>query len=329
MLKYSSRSGFQVLAAIGCLVFVSALFSGCVLVDVAGEAVGMVGSSGPKGGDSFGKRVVVVPFDSGIKKLQPLAQDLGAHLSSRLAKDKEYLQLSFKEFSFQVEKASKKVGIKQALLAAGRRLGVNALLTGTITDMSVDYRFEGFMYGFRENTPFLFLEARVRLTDPVTGVVVSESTLKEEIEISDLDAENMRLGKDPDPKKVASLQDAIKSSAMSWFNDALSDVSWSGTVLDVRSGQALVTVGKDTGFSRGDTLQVLAVGETLKAGAGQTFYVPGDAIATLTLVEIGERNSWATIQMMETGEEKKGDKKDNAKKAKPPVVKPGLIVRAD
>ena len=336
-----------------CLLITASLFTtGCIMRDVARNAVEYVGNIVPEGGDSYGKRVVVIPFSAGTRKVEPLARDLTAFLSGRLDKTNSYNRIAFEELAAKMNESAKGLSLTETMMTTARNMGINAIITGAVTDLSLRYRLKG-LYGLRENTPFLILEAQVRLADPVTGVVFSEKTLFEEVEIEEFDAHNIRLGQEMDPKKVANLLAEIKPQALDWLEDELSDLNWGGVVLDVVGNQALITVGQDSGFSQGQRLAVIARGERLKAANGHDIYLPGEVVGHIQLKEIGKWESWAELipqepeEKLEKPEQKTAQAKEGAPKPqtaakqvdlkeKPvmlpngkvlPLVKPGQVVK--
>ncbi len=294
MTKRSARARLITWPAICIIIFTSLLLNGCIVRDVFRNASDYVGDMVPEGGDGYGKRVVVVPFSSGTRKLTPLALDLTNYLTSNLDKDRNYSRISFDKLAAVMKQAADKVTLSEALMTAGRNMGINAIITGSVTDMALRYRLKG-LYGLRENTPFVILEAQLRLADPVSGVVFSEKTLFEELEIEEMEAHNIRMGKDIDPKRVAKLLNEIKPEALDWLHSELGDLNWGGVILKVDGKRVLTTVGQDSGLKKGQQLAVLERGERLKSVTGQQIYLPGITLGYIKLLDIGKETSWAEM----------------------------------
>ena len=219
---------------------------------------------------------------------------------------------------------------QERMLEAGRRLGINTILTGRITDLSVSYRFKG-VYGFRDNTPFLGLETDLSLYDVTSGTLLAQISKRPELALTDLDSENIKMGKAPPAKTVDKLAAMSVEPIEDWVMDNVSRQAWSGVVLAVEKDKIKVPVGRDTGLPLDSTLTVYARGEKIMSGGGRPIYLPGKPVGKIVLNKLGTRTSWATPLPMENKdkkekekekekEEKKEekDKKDNGKTSEPP-----------
>jgi hypothetical protein len=242
---------------------------------------------------SLRKRVSVVPFDSGIKELKPRAATLGQAVAKHLGSQGGLVLVDF----IEVETALPAVPTagrspEKLVQTAAREAGLTAVLTGVLTDLSVQYRLKG-IYGFRDNIAFLTLEAQLKVMDIGTSAVAGQMAFKREIQVDDVHAEAIRNGAPPDQKLVNKLQAELIEDAQHWAASQINAIAWTGQVLAVEGNRIKLSVSHDTGLPLGSVLNVYALGDRIKTGSGQELALPGPLAGKLRLVELGARASWA------------------------------------
>lgn len=308
----AARPGLLLMGALLALVLLAA---GCGL----GSSVTSYIESTDSG---LRKRVSVAPFTSGPASLKDQAAALEKAITQHLTKQGGVVIADFAALQTEMEKQPRSVSNPEdRAIEAGRLMGLNALLAGNITDLSVQRMLKG-IYGFRDNTPFLTLEVELRLVDVTTGTVVGQEAFKQQGKIDDGDAENIANGSAPDPKLVNKLLAEITQQTSTWVARHVSALPWGGVVLETEGKRVRVSVGRDTGLSTGSTLAVYALGETIKAGTGQQLSLPGPRVGRIKLTELGARSSWAEII------ERAADKEVKEGQPKPPDFQAGQWVRS-
>jgi hypothetical protein len=268
------------------------------------------------GSDNLTKRLVVVPFSSGIPTLKDRAQDLEAGVNQYLKSLNRFALTDFEELAQAMKQVHSAVNDPRArMLMAGRLLGLNTIISGQMTDLSVEYSLTG-IYGFRDNTPFLGLESELTVIDVASGTILGQRPFRQEEEISDVEAEGIKLGESPKKDKVDKLAQRMNARIKEWIGEILSGQGWTGYVLAVEGNRVKITAGKDTGFKKGDQLSLYALGERIVSGTGLPLYLPGPLAGTIILNEIGDRTTWADFVPQ-----------DKSSKTQPPL-EPGMVVRA-
>jgi hypothetical protein len=241
------------------------------------------------------KRVAVAPFTSGPASMKERAKDLNQAVSQSLVKMGGVVVSDFSAVQAEMDTLPRTItNPEDRAIEAGRLLGVNALLAGNITDMSVQRMLKG-IYGFRDNTPFLTLEVELRMVDVTTGTVMGQEAFKQQEKLDDMAAEAIENGGQPDAKLVNKLMEQATKETSAWVTKHVSALAWGGVVLEVSGDKVLVSVGRDTGLSTGSVLTVYALGERIKAGTGQELALPGPRVGRIRLSELGARSSWAEI----------------------------------
>ncbi|MBI4799145.1 MAG: hypothetical protein HY794_10505 [Desulfarculus sp.] len=292
------------------LVLLLALLSGC---GVTSAVTGYIDSKDT----GLRKRVSVAPFTSGVPSMKERAVALQQAIGQHLVKMGGVVVGDFTAVQEEMKKLPPAIANPEdRAMEAGRRLGINALLAGNVTDLSVQRALKG-IYGMRENRPFLSLEVELRLVDVTTGIVMGQEAFKRQERVDDTVAEAIEGGAAPDEKLVSKLLAEITQETTSWVGKRVASLPWGGTVLEVEGNRVLVSVGRDTGLPPGSILTVYALGERIKAGTGQQLALPGPRVGRIKLSELGARSSWAEIVERASDEKKAKEAKEAAaKKAK-------------
>jgi hypothetical protein len=260
------------------------------------------------------KRLCVAPFDGGLKELAPRARAWRQGLAQRLGSGGGLVLVPWEDLSQEMAALPPEVrGVEERAAAAGKKLGLTAVLFGQITDLSLQRKLTG-IYGMRDNDPFLGLEGELRLLEVASGTVAGHKAFRPEIEVDDVLAESLRMGEKPPADKVEQLASELLGQSTEWARSRMNGMAWAGYVLEVAEGRARLTVGRDTGLATGSSLVAYAKGQEIRTGEGTEVSLPGPAVATLTLTELGPRASWAKVSPPED-KDQVGD------------LKPGQVVR--
>ncbi len=301
--KYPPRLG-RLLAPLSLLTAVL-LLAGCGL----GQTV----STYWEGKDtSVRKRVAVAPFTSAVKGQEERAQALQKALAEALARQSGMALVPYAELEAaiaQVDPAIKD-GEDRAM-AAGRELGLAAIVAGNLVDLSIEYRLKG-IYGFRDNTSFLGLEAEMKVFEPSSNTVAAQTSFRKEEVIDDIDAESFKNGRPAKPAVMEKLVSQLSKDCQDSVVSTINGLTWKGSVLAVEGDKVQVSAGTEAGFSTGDVLSVYAVGEKLRGGSGQTIILPGPQVGRLRLTQMGARVSWAEVLPQD---------------GKKPALEPGQLLR--
>ncbi len=280
---------------------------------------------------SLRKRIVVAPFVSRLPHLKVRAQAVGKAITQRLAKQGGMVLVDFKLLREELAKVSPKIkSTEERIVVAAMRLGLNTVLTGSLTNLGVKYDKTG-IYGFRENEPFARLELNMKLIDVATGVLLAEHALDSKLEMTPVQGTNILHGQPFPPKIVDELQAELVPPAVDWVVKKVNAQAWTGFILAVDGKQVKTTVGRDTGLSVGDILVAYAKGERIRSGSGRILTMPGPPVAKLKLTKLEARTAWAEVLPLkaeEKDEDKdKKDKKDAKPAPKPITLQPGQVLR--
>ena len=267
------------------------------------------------------KRVCLLPPETAVKELEKTTRQWVPQIKQAMSQAPGLKMVPFAKFNQAVAALPSRIrGSEERIIAAGRRLGLNAIIAAQVVDLSLDNRLEGII-GFRDNTDFLGLEANLRIYDVASGTVLVQDTLRPEVEVDSITATNMRQGQAAPQELVDALVVELTKNAREWIIKSISAQPWAGFILAVKGDKVQVTVGQDTGFGEGAVVVAYGKGEKLRSGAGTILYLPGPPVAHLRLTEIGPETSWALATPVIT-------KKDKEKKAEATPLEPGMVVRS-
>ncbi len=266
------------------------------------------------------KRVTVSSFMSGIKGLDAHSRAWSQKLTETLKQNGGLNVLPFADLATAMRKdKARRENIEERAITAAQPMGLNAIITGQLTDLDVRRHKTG-IYGFRENNAFLTMEGEVRIIEVATGTILGHRSFLAQKELSDVDATAMTMGKKPAPADVNGLLAKIVKDSTVWVGKKLGTMPWTGYVLAVEGERVKITVGRDTGLPKGAGLVVYQRGDKIKTGAGTEIYLPGTPVADAVLSELGPRISWAKV----TDRAPAGQGDD----AKPLALQVGQLVRA-
>jgi hypothetical protein len=243
---------------------------------------------------SLKKRIVVLPFYSLVRM-----RDRGFHmqatrlLTELLKKTGHYVILPSNVMSLPPIPAG---GINdwyaEKMVIAGRKAGVNVVLFGTVTDLSVTTRLVG-LWGFREPAPFLKLEIEVRAYNVADETLVARYTRAAFMEMTDIERMLMARGKLPLGEGVDKMVLRLCKRLTRDLTRGLKRIPWTGFVVARRGKYLVLAIGRDSGVSRGAVFDVFRAGTPIKTATGRTYRIPGTLIGEVRVVTVHPRDSLA------------------------------------
>lgn len=283
----------------------------------AAKAVGSMFTSSPTlpaTGTSLPKRVVVIPFRSSVEQYAPRSLAVGRALEKALKANPGTVLVDHRILESAVQRLTAP-GVSEVdqQLHAARLLGINTVVRGALVDISIQRELKG-LYGFRDNTPFLGVEAQIIILDAGNGTQVGETSIRRQVKITEVVADGMEMGQKPKPETLDKLQAELEKEAAQWMLARIANQPWNGVILEVDGQGVKVTGGTDNGLKQGAELLVFRRGEPIRTGAGRTLFLTGDRVARIRLTEVRKAVSWAEVV-------------GSADKKKKITLRPGQIVR--
>lgn len=255
---------------IKCLIVIVSLvsFAGCASSPRAvSPAMGSqepqykIETHGPK------KRVGIVEFANktayGQDRLGASASDI---LTTELFKTGAFIVVEREQLKKVL--AEQKLGATDVIASgtaakAGKVLGLNAIVTGSISEFGV--KTEGVDYGiYKAKKQTADCSVDIRVVDATTGQILFAETGKGHYEVE----KKQVLGMGQKGGYDETLGTKVLRAAIVKFMDnliqQLDKIEWTGRVADIVEGKVYINAGKSIGLNIGDRLKVVTLGREIK-----------------------------------------------------------------
>jgi len=183
------------------------------------------------------------------------------------------------------------VVVNRALLSKAEEMGMNMLLTGTISAVDKEERLGG-VWPFRKPNVHFQVSLVVNLIDPQNGTVILTHMETDGIELNMEELEFTEKGWVSDQLKRKVLPKLAKRAAKLLI-EAIESERWEGTILEVEDGSIRISAGKDVGVKPGHRFDVFGGRKVVKAADGRQFCISWKRIGRLSVLRVGETTSEA------------------------------------
>jgi len=180
-----------------------------------------------------------------------------------------------------------------ALATIGRRLGLNAVVTGSLNDVGLISETEGLI--FKDTLHSIQVLVSVEVYDTETGTKIFDESFNRKVEIEELDYDLIRSEEKlilPDLNETISDLLAEMGERICW---AIEDQPWNGFVTAFADGKVILSAGDAAGLKPGDVLEVFDNSRILKGRDGQQFFVHGKKIGEIRIVAVKPDRSEAAV----------------------------------
>jgi hypothetical protein len=195
-----------------------------------------------------------------------------------------------------------------ALAIIGRELGLNAVVTGSLDDISMLDELRGMVW--KDTHHLIQILVSVEAYDTETGAKILYQSFSRKVEIEELDYELMRSeGKMILPDMNETLSDLIKEigETICW---AIEDQPWNGFIIAVDGDKIVLSAGSRSGLEPGDEFEVFDTSRILEGRDGQRFFYHGQKTGEARIVDVEPNKARAVIVS------DKGIKKGNSVRVK-------------
>jgi len=181
-----------------------------------------------------------------------------------------------------------------ALAIFGRSLGLNVVVTGTLTDVSVVEQIRGVIW--KDSKYVIRVVVRVETFDTHTGTKVFDNSYIRTIEVDELDYELIRSGQ---KLNLPELSDTLNKLLTDIGFDtclAVSEQLWNGYVSTIAGDMVIVSGGSKVGLAPGEKLDVFRTGRIIEGIDGQRFITDGPKTAQLEIVSVLDYTTEAVVK---------------------------------
>lgn len=161
-----------------------------------------------------------------------------------------------------------------ALAKAGRQIGLNAIVTGSLTDIKAIKEEHGLLW-FKGACNIVQMRIVVEVYDTETAAKLFDEILSHEIEVNEQEFESIKSKK---AEGISGFKDAfmhIAGVAAEKICDTVAMQPWKGYIVSISGNRIIISSGRKSGLISGDILEVYAGEKIINGKDGQRFFVPG------------------------------------------------------
>ena len=171
------------------------------------------------------------------------------------------------------------------LAKTGRSLGLDAIVTGSLIDISGNKENKGILW-FKKTYNFIRFQIVVEVYDTETGAKIFYDSFVHEIEVDELDLNKLKTG---NTNKIPALTDALLNASVpigAKICDAVNIQPWKGYVISSFDDKIIISSGKRSGLILGDKLEVYDSGNIFEGRDNQKFFIPGPKIGEIKITAL-------------------------------------------
>ena len=180
-----------------------------------------------------------------------------------------------------------------ALAIFGRRLGLNAVVTGTLTDVSVIEQTIGVI--FKDSKYEVRVVVRVEAFDTHTATKIFDDSYVRTIEVDEMDYDLMKSGQKVNLPELSQTLNRLLADIGFDTCLAVSERPWNSYVSTISGDTIIISAGSKVGLAAGDKLDVFKPGRIIQGIEGQRFITDGPKTALLEIVSVMDYTAEAVL----------------------------------
>lgn len=161
-----------------------------------------------------------------------------------------------------------------ALAKAGRQIGLNAIVTGSLVDIKAVKEEHGFLW-FKSVSNIVQMQMVVEVYDTETAAKLLDEIFSCEIEVNEQEFELIKSKKAGGITGFKNAFMHIAGVAGEKICDTVAMQPWKGYVVSISGSKIIISSGRKSGLISGDILEVYAGEKIINGNNGQRFFVPG------------------------------------------------------
>lgn len=178
---------------------------------------------------------------------------------------------------------------------SGRKMGANAVITGTLTDIRGEKEELGFWF-FESLVYYAEVHVLIGIYDTETATKLFVASFEDEIEIDKNQFESLQSrlasGNLPDVNEVLKrLAETISEEVC----DTINDEPFKTYISSFNINTVTVVTGENSGLAEGFRLSIYGAQEDIKGNTGEVFYFPGSEIGELEITSVSPESSEGRI----------------------------------
>ncbi len=185
------------------------------------------------------------------------------------------------------------------LARIGRRLGLNAIVTGGVLNISGDWKEKGFWW-FKDRKPEIKIALLVSIYDTETGSKILDESLVHAFLVDENDLEAIKAKNE---SGIRLMEEALGEAARDLTERAcerLSELSWKCYVRSAVGDKIILSAGSRSGLKPGRKMSVYAQGEVLEGVGGLKYIRRGEKLADIEVTAVTDDSAEASLISGET-----------------------------
>jgi len=172
-----------------------------------------------------------------------------------------------------------------ALARAGRRLGLNAIITGAFIDIKVYKEKQGFLW-LKDDRNFLRVLISCEVYDVETGAKLLDESFDYEVRIDESEFASIKAKKIKDTTALKNALAHIAEAMGEKICDTVGILPWKGYVVSIANDKIIISSGRRAGLLRGDMLEVYESGKIIQGKDGLRFFLPGLKTGEIKITDV-------------------------------------------
>jgi hypothetical protein len=174
-----------------------------------------------------------------------------------------------------------------SLAILGRRLGLNAIVTGSLEDIRIMDELRG-VWLTKDTHHMVQVFIRVEVSDTRTATKLLDETFRREIEIDDIEYQIIQESDRLDLPQLNETLGKLLADVGDSICDTVKDQPWTGFITSIVGDRLFISSGTRTGLKIGDVLEVFDSDRIIEGVGGQRFLTPGLKIGEIEITAVTE-----------------------------------------
>lgn len=180
------------------------------------------------------------------------------------------------------------------LAEAGRKEGLNAVLTAAVVDISATRQDKGILW-YKDTYTYLRVQVAVAVYDTETGAKLLDETAEYKTEVDELDTDDALRYEDLVLPSINTAIDTLALEAADRVCERLLELRWNGFVVAREGDRLVLSSGEAVGLKPGMVLEVFDDGSPIQGAQGQQFFLPGQKVGEARVAAVTRWQAEATL----------------------------------
>lgn len=180
------------------------------------------------------------------------------------------------------------------LAQRGRQLGLNAIVTGALVDVSGNLKKKGRLW-FKSTYEYVQVQVAVAIYDMETGAKILDEKFNYEVEAGEADFDSPAPKKNIDEQTLNRAYEKIAPDIGAAVCNAVVKQPWKGFLASINDNKITISAGAWVGLKPGDLFEVYDTSNVFQNAQGQRFFMPGLKTGEVQITAVSQDMAEAVI----------------------------------